>query len=130
MKLFYFQYLVWKPHASHKACNLERYDPGSDIKEISVELKFLKHTRSYPKDCKLSKAHETSTLNTKIIIVLLQCLAMFKCKTLCRNTKYSLCSPLAKGYVHTCICTMTKLTASVQLKPIMIYRKLLYSMYS
>ena len=24
---------------------------------------------------------------------------MFKCKTRCRNTKYSLCSPLAKGYV-------------------------------
>ena len=26
-------------------------------------------------------------------------LAMFQCNTLCCNTKYSLCRPLAKGYV-------------------------------
>ena len=28
---------------------------------------------------------------------------MFQCNTLCPNTKCSLCSPLAKGYVPPCI---------------------------
>ena len=42
---------------------------------------------------------------------------MFQCKTLYRNTKCRLCSPLAKGYVPPCICGHTSAEYSYIHKP-------------